>query len=98
MRRRAGNRRIETGAPSLEEKNGAGNGVRTRDLKLGKLALYQLSYARMDRQAEALFREARDLGGECQPMRRSDSAKTARNFSLNASTVAPPDSIAVAAT
>ena len=25
---------------------GAGNGVRTRDLKLGKLALYQLSYAR----------------------------------------------------
>ena len=27
-------------------KNGAGNGVRTRDLKLGKLALYQLSYAR----------------------------------------------------
>src|SRR5690349_930206 len=26
--------------------NGAGNGVRTRDLKLGKLALYQLSYAR----------------------------------------------------
>ncbi len=28
------------------EQNGAGNGVRTRDLKLGKLALYQLSYAR----------------------------------------------------
>ncbi len=26
--------------------NGAGNGGRTRDLKLGKLALYQLSYAR----------------------------------------------------
>ena len=25
---------------------GAGNGVRTRDIKLGKLALYQLSYAR----------------------------------------------------
>lgn len=25
---------------------GAGNGVRTRDFKLGKLALYQLSYAR----------------------------------------------------
>ena len=26
--------------------NGAGNGVRTRDTKLGKLVLYQLSYAR----------------------------------------------------
>jgi hypothetical protein len=24
----------------------AGNGIRTRDIKLGKLALYQLSYAR----------------------------------------------------
>ena len=27
-------------------KNGAGNGVRTRDPQLGKLMLYQLSYAR----------------------------------------------------
>ena len=27
--------------------HGAGNGGRTRDLKLGKLALYQLSYARI---------------------------------------------------
>jgi hypothetical protein len=26
--------------------DGAGNGTRTRDIKLGKLALYQLSYAR----------------------------------------------------
>ena len=25
---------------------GAGNGTRTRDFKLGKLALYQLSYSR----------------------------------------------------
>ena len=32
---------------------GAGNGTRTRDIKLGKLALYQLSYARpMDRAGE----------------------------------------------
>ena len=29
-----------------QENNGAGNGVRTRDPKLGKLVLYQLSYAR----------------------------------------------------
>ena len=28
------------------KKNGAGNGVRTRDLNLGKVALYQLSYSR----------------------------------------------------
>jgi hypothetical protein len=28
--------------------SGAGNGVRTRDTKLGKLVLYQLSYARSD--------------------------------------------------
>ena len=26
---------------------GAGNGVRTRDIQLGKLTLYQLSYARI---------------------------------------------------
>lgn len=33
-------------APEIDERNGAGNGIRTRDIKLGKLALYQLSYAR----------------------------------------------------
>ena len=27
--------------------SGAGNGIRTRDTKLGKLVLYQLSYARV---------------------------------------------------
>jgi hypothetical protein len=30
----------------LRGDNGAGDGYRTRDIKLGKLALYQLSYAR----------------------------------------------------
>jgi hypothetical protein len=34
----------EEGQPHQE--NGAGNGIRTRDTKLGKLVLYQLSYAR----------------------------------------------------
>ncbi len=29
-------------------KNGAGNGTRTRDLHLGKVALYHLSYSRSD--------------------------------------------------
>ncbi len=28
------------------QRNGAGNEIRTRDTKLGKLVLYQLSYAR----------------------------------------------------
>ena len=31
----------------LFEKNGAGNGAQTRDLCLGKAALYQLSYSRI---------------------------------------------------
>src|SRR6185503_9891288 len=30
----------------FKNKNGAGNGTRTRDPKLGRLALYQLSYSR----------------------------------------------------
>ncbi len=30
----------------MPDKVGAGNGARTRDTKLGKLVLYQLSYAR----------------------------------------------------
>ena len=33
--------------PNPSGKIGAGNGVRTRDPKLGKLVLYQLSYARV---------------------------------------------------
>ncbi len=32
-----------------ELKNGAGGGIRTRDLNLGKVALYQLSYTRIHR-------------------------------------------------
>ena len=32
--------------PSHGKTHGAGNGGRTRDFKLGKLVLYQLSYAR----------------------------------------------------
>ena len=28
-------------------KNGAGDGIRTRDINLGKVALYQLSYSRI---------------------------------------------------
>ncbi len=32
----------------IEETKRADDGLRTRDLQLGKLALYQLSYVRMD--------------------------------------------------
>jgi hypothetical protein len=54
MRRRAdSNRRIkvlQTSALPLgyaaQKKTGAGNGTRTRDINLGKVALYQLSYSR----------------------------------------------------
>ncbi len=38
--------------PSLEPgETGAGNEARTRDLNLGKVALYQLSYSRIERGA-----------------------------------------------
>ena len=30
------------------QKNRAGNGTRTRDINLGKVALYQLSYSRLN--------------------------------------------------
>jgi hypothetical protein len=38
--------RLAAGANRLGPGAGAGNGIRTRDTKLGKLVLYQLSYAR----------------------------------------------------
>ena len=31
-----------------DEKDGAGDGIRTRDIDLGKVALYQLSYSRLN--------------------------------------------------
>src|SRR3954469_9002758 len=31
-----------------ETRNGAGDGIGTRDINLGKVALYQLSYSRLD--------------------------------------------------
>ena len=34
--------------------NGAGDGIRTRDINLGKVALYQLSYSRVTRRKEPL--------------------------------------------
>ena len=39
----------------LYNKNGAGNGAQTRDLCLGKAALYQLSYSRINKYNSKLF-------------------------------------------
>src|SRR5512134_2083307 len=44
---RASETKRESGALSLNE-TGAGNESRTRDLNLGKVALYQLSYSRVE--------------------------------------------------
>jgi hypothetical protein len=35
--------------------NGAGDGIRTRDIDLGKVALYQLSYSRVKRKLHFLL-------------------------------------------
>ena len=40
------------------EDDGAGNGARTRGIKLGKLALYQLSYARLNN----IVNETKEIG------------------------------------
>ncbi len=34
--------------PGLIAATGAGDGIRTRDINLGKVALYQLSYSRLE--------------------------------------------------
>ena len=44
-------------AAELKAFGGAGNGVRTRDPKLGKLVLYQLSYARANYYMNTLLTE-----------------------------------------
>lgn len=36
----------------LEKRNGAGEGTRTLDINLGKVALYQLSYTRVAKEDE----------------------------------------------
>ena len=41
--------------------DGAGNGIRTRDTKLGKLVLYQLSYARSTSIYKKFSEKSQDL-------------------------------------
>ena len=43
----SGDRQVPFSGPSSEARSGAGEGTRTLDIQLGKLTLYQLSYARV---------------------------------------------------
>ena len=43
---------------------GAGDGIRTRDINLGKVALYQLSYSRLRRDID----QYPAIGADCQFM------------------------------
>jgi hypothetical protein len=45
---------------------GAGDGIRTRDINLGKVALYQLSYSRIGRPEKATAFILSLVGGQCQ--------------------------------
>jgi hypothetical protein len=49
--------------PSHGKTDGAGNGGRTRDFKLGKLVLYQLSYARSTISIHLLIRKTHQREG-----------------------------------
>ena len=47
---------VDPAAPQLID--GAGDGVRTRDTELGKLVLYQLSYARSEKRSKTILGRA----------------------------------------
>jgi hypothetical protein len=48
----------------MEGTNGAGDGIRTRDIDLGKVALYQLSYSRAGRSLPfCMARRRLSIGG-----------------------------------
>ncbi|CAG9245686.1 hypothetical protein BCEP4_100061 [Burkholderia cepacia] len=66
---------------TLPEKSGAGDESRTRDLNLGKVALYQLSYSRMCPASAALCRTTR-----CQ--KKSGAGDESRTRDLNLGKVA----------
>ena len=44
------------GSGPWAETDGAGDGIRTRDIDLGKVALYQLSYSRLNGETFILHR------------------------------------------
>jgi hypothetical protein len=48
---------FRAGNDSTHSEFGAGNGARTRGIKLGKLALYQLSYSRLSNIIKELKKE-----------------------------------------
>jgi hypothetical protein len=53
MRSRLGDRKRDGWR---KEESGAGDGIRTRDINLGKVALYQLSYSRLGESGSLRFR------------------------------------------
>jgi hypothetical protein len=56
---------LKKGVTSPTKKaSGAGNGVRTRDTKLGKLVLYQLSYARPESNLPLETHSVQDILGK----------------------------------
>jgi integrase len=69
------------GSPQVLLNDGAGNGARTRDIQLGKLTLYQLSYARATSRNIA---EAGQRGNLSTPTGQSESdgveTRSSRNF------------------
>src|SRR6476469_9431028 len=56
---KGGGRSARRSPPRSSRTIGAGNGTRTRDIKLGKLALYQLSYARSSVQVRVNLADGR---------------------------------------
>ena len=69
----------------MDRSVGAGNGIRTRDIKLGKLALYQLSYARLLPSCERQSRPAlptRSSGCGAEASRYTDRAMRAPGTDL----------------
>jgi hypothetical protein len=47
--------RVQKPSSKIEFENGAGDGIRTRDPNLGKVVLYQLSYARETRKGAKII-------------------------------------------
>ena len=56
---------LET-ARAVVERFGAGDRIRTGDIDLGKVALYQLSYSRIGRRQDPLSRPKRTLSNSFQ--------------------------------
>ena len=70
LRQRPGRRRVDARRPELTV--GAGDEIRTRDIQLGRLSLYQLSYSRVPGGRAAGWRGGRTWRGRGERIRTSD--------------------------